>query len=96
MNDLSTAKRCPFCDGSKVWVWEKAAPDLVAIGCSNPDCAATGPLYPDVGRAIVRWNAAPRRPRTRLDERRGLAKAVETEWYNEARLYREARRGPRH
>lgn len=93
MVDLSTAKRCPFCDGSEVWVWDDAVPERVAIGCSDPECAATGPLAPDVGRAIFRWNAAPRRPRTRLDERRALAKAIEEEAHDRAGAERDARPG---
>lgn len=45
----------------KVWVWDKAVPGKFAVCCSNPDCAATGPLAYSEADAFRLWNLASRR-----------------------------------
>lgn len=52
-------KPCPWCHGQRLWVWEKT-PGHAAIACSNPSCAATGPLGRDIATALQLWNEAPR------------------------------------
>lgn len=69
MGLLTQALGCPWCEsrGPKgesysLWVWDKGVPGRFAIGCSNPHCAATGPISDTEAEAVVKWNAAPRRP----------------------------------
>lgn len=72
MGLLTQALPCPWCEGRGsdkgkpcqhgLWLWDKGVPGKFAIGCSNPDCAATGPLASTESAAVVAWNAAPRRP----------------------------------
>lgn len=60
---LLNARRCPWCWGSKLWVWDRGVPGWFAISCSNPECAATGPLSRiSVEDAVARWNRAERPP----------------------------------
>ena len=58
---LGLAKACPWCESPEVWVWDKAVPGRLAVACSNPDCAAVGPLASTEARAIALWNCALRR-----------------------------------
>lgn len=66
---LSLAKACPWCEAREVWFWEKAVPDRLAVCCSNPNCAATGPLAPTETEAVLRWNSAIRRPEPKVSHR---------------------------
>lgn len=64
----ANAKVCPWCKGSDVWVWDDAVPGKFAIGCSDPDCSATGPIRDTIASALVAWNIA-------IRGKRGLAGA---------------------
>lgn len=65
MSLLARAKACPWCGRFEVWIWDKAIPGQFAVSCSNPTCAATGPIRPTEDEAVIAWNAAPRSGRTR-------------------------------
>lgn len=56
------AKPCPWCQGHRLWVWEKG-PGKPAVACSNPSCGATGPIGKTVQQAVDYWNIAPRNAR---------------------------------
>lgn len=58
MSLLTQARECPFCDGVEVWMWDKGVPGKFAVSCSNPECAATGPLSSIQADAIRNWNKA--------------------------------------
>lgn len=66
MTVLAQAKVCPFCHGQGerdtygLWFWDKAVPGKWAVACSNPACAATGPIGETAADAVLKWNAAPR------------------------------------
>lgn len=55
-----TPDRCPFCESDKTWIWDKGVPGKFAAACSNPGCAATGPIAATERAAVASWNAAPR------------------------------------
>lgn len=57
---LSHADPCPFCRSDQLWVWDKGVPGRFAVACSNPACAATGPMASSLAAAVVNWNRAPR------------------------------------
>lgn len=58
---LLNADPCPWCKGKLVWLWDKAVPGAWCVACSNPDCAATGPLSRiSEADAVLQWNRAPR------------------------------------
>lgn len=58
---LISAEPCPWCASAKLWVWDKAVPGGWAVACSNPDCAATGPISRvSEADAVILWNMAPR------------------------------------
>jgi hypothetical protein len=72
---LALAYSCPWCSIQKVWLWDKAVPGKVAVCCSNPNCAATGPLANDEDEAVRLWNRCPRRGYAARDHQR-LAKVL--------------------
>lgn len=57
---LITAGRCPFCTSDQLWFWDKGVPGKIAVACSNPACAATGPIADTEAEAVLLWNRAPR------------------------------------
>jgi hypothetical protein len=69
---VSVHKPCPWCKGTRTWVWDKAVPGAFAIACSNPHCAATGPISRhSVEHAEELWDSrGPTNPRLQrtLDE----------------------------
>ena len=52
---------CPWCYGTDLWFWDKGVPGKFAVACSNPRCAATGPISDSRVDAVRNWNLAPRR-----------------------------------
>lgn len=58
---LVEADRCPFCTYDRQWLWDKAVPGKFAVACSNPVCAATGPIARTPAEAVLLWNRAKRR-----------------------------------
>jgi hypothetical protein len=82
---LIETDRCPFCSFDRQWLWDKGVPGKFAVCCSNPSCAATGPICATPEQAVVGWNKASRRPRCyrRGDEayRRALAELGRPERY---------------
>jgi hypothetical protein len=60
--ELRRAQPCPFCRCAQLWMWDKGVPGKFAVACSNPDCAATGPVAETERDAVARWNTpTPRR-----------------------------------
>lgn len=55
---LVQADRCPFCSFDRVWLWDKGMPGRFAVCCSNPACAATGPMAESEAAAVLLWNKA--------------------------------------
>lgn len=62
MSGVANGKPCPWCQGRKLWLWRKT-PTLVAVACSNPNCASSGPVAADEAGALELWNEAPRNSR---------------------------------
>lgn len=62
---LAEADRCPFCTHVHLWIWDKGVPGKYAVACSNPACAATGPIADTPSAAVVSWNKAPRKVSTK-------------------------------